>query len=238
MWAKIRSIWTYVAANYVDDFDYFHLGGDDLYVIAENLRHVVSTHSWNHSAPLLLGSPAVDHKKRRFLYCMGGAGYTLNGPALKLLMTLLPTCWPNHLSSEEDRIITDCFRSVGVRCKDTRDDKNEIRFVKEYAHDRPLSVFLTFARLSRFRRYHNFHAEFHSSWTWDKPNPSIPRILRDDFGIVQKELLGQVSTSSATFHLRKVPREQRPPCPYGDGGIRRYHAILYNLCDSSSKPRD
>ena len=38
MWQKIRSIWKYVHLNYRDDFDWFLLGGDDMYYIVENLK--------------------------------------------------------------------------------------------------------------------------------------------------------------------------------------------------------
>lgn len=38
MWQKVRSMWSFVYDNYYDDFDWFHMGGDDMYVIVENLR--------------------------------------------------------------------------------------------------------------------------------------------------------------------------------------------------------
>lgn len=43
MWQKSRAIWKYVNFHYNDDFDWFVLGGDDLFVIVENLRKVC----WN-----------------------------------------------------------------------------------------------------------------------------------------------------------------------------------------------
>ena len=38
MWQKSRSIWKYIHAHYIDSFDYFLLGGDDMFYIIENLR--------------------------------------------------------------------------------------------------------------------------------------------------------------------------------------------------------
>ena len=38
MWQKVRSMWSYVYHNYYDEYDWFHIGGDDLYVLVENLR--------------------------------------------------------------------------------------------------------------------------------------------------------------------------------------------------------
>jgi hypothetical protein len=39
----------------MDDFDYFHLGGDDLFVIVENLRRFLSTVKAKPDEALLLG---------------------------------------------------------------------------------------------------------------------------------------------------------------------------------------
>ncbi|KAI2488689.1 glycoprotein-N-acetylgalactosamine 3-beta-galactosyltransferase [Fragilaria crotonensis] len=38
MWQKVRSIWRFVHKHYTDDFDFFILGGDDLFVLPQNLR--------------------------------------------------------------------------------------------------------------------------------------------------------------------------------------------------------
>ena len=39
MYQKVRSIWNYIAKHYLDDYDYFILGGDDLFLIPTNLRY-------------------------------------------------------------------------------------------------------------------------------------------------------------------------------------------------------
>ncbi|KAK1741065.1 hypothetical protein QTG54_008317 [Skeletonema marinoi] len=41
MFQKTRSILSYVATHYLDDYDYFHLGGDDMHVIVENMRSLM-----------------------------------------------------------------------------------------------------------------------------------------------------------------------------------------------------
>jgi glycoprotein-N-acetylgalactosamine 3-beta-galactosyltransferase len=38
IWQKVRSMWSYIYDNFYDDYDWFHIGGDDLYLIVENLR--------------------------------------------------------------------------------------------------------------------------------------------------------------------------------------------------------
>lgn len=43
MWQKSRAIWKYIDRHYKDEFDWFVLGGDDIFLIVENLRKVCST---------------------------------------------------------------------------------------------------------------------------------------------------------------------------------------------------
>ena len=38
IWQKVRSMWSYVYDNYYEEYDWFHIGGDDLYLLVENLR--------------------------------------------------------------------------------------------------------------------------------------------------------------------------------------------------------
>lgn len=40
MWQKSRAIWKYINFHYKDDYDWFILGGDDIFIIVENLRKV------------------------------------------------------------------------------------------------------------------------------------------------------------------------------------------------------
>ena len=42
MWQKVRAIWAYTYEHYLNDYDYFHLGGDDMYVIPENLKLIAT----------------------------------------------------------------------------------------------------------------------------------------------------------------------------------------------------
>lgn len=205
MWLKVRAIWRYAYDHYRDDYDFFHIGGDDHYVIAENLRHAVSTGSWkgawNDSEPLYLGGSLALNEKRR--YCNGGSGYTLNRVALEMLVEDLfptPRCWPHWRASDEDKIVASCFRSVGIQCMDTNDDKNETR-------------------------YHTWNADQHTDWRIGKPAQDWA-LLPNNHGIAWKEGLGQISETSVSFHLKK--KEIRTI----DSGMRRYHAILYGLCSN------
>jgi glycoprotein-N-acetylgalactosamine 3-beta-galactosyltransferase len=205
MWLKVYAMWRYVYDHYRDDYDFFHIGGDDHYVIAENLRHTVSTGSWkgawNDSEPLYLGGSLALGEKRR--YCNGGSGYTLNRVALKMLVhDLFPTprCWPHWQASDEDKIVASCFRSVGIQCMDTNDDRNETR-------------------------YHTWNADQHADWAIGKPAQDWA-YLPENHGIAWKEGLGQISETSVSFHLKK--KQIRTI----DSGMRRYHAILYGLCSN------
>ena len=74
MWQKVRAIWRYVDQHYADDFDFFILGGDDLFILPQNLRSFLATVG-SPDANLYAGRPL----RAIILYNSGGAGYTLMG---------------------------------------------------------------------------------------------------------------------------------------------------------------
>ena len=43
MWQKSRSIWKYIYTHYKDQFDFFVMGGDDMFYIVENLRSYLAS---------------------------------------------------------------------------------------------------------------------------------------------------------------------------------------------------
>jgi hypothetical protein len=103
MWQKVRSIWSYIYTNYHDSFDYFHLLGDDTYVIVENLRNYLwSIDDENGTKPLYIGGAFKTHGINA---CWGGPGYTLNKVALKWLVTEGFKSDDTTVDSGEDRLI-------------------------------------------------------------------------------------------------------------------------------------
>ena len=38
VWQTIRSMWAYAYEHYLDEYDFFHIAGDDVYIVMENLR--------------------------------------------------------------------------------------------------------------------------------------------------------------------------------------------------------
>mmetsp|Transcript_9694 Transcript_9694/g.16078 ORF Transcript_9694/g.16078 Transcript_9694/m.16078 type:complete len:955 (+) Transcript_9694:76-2940(+) len=134
MWQKIRSIWKYVHKNYRDDFDWFLLGGDDMYYIVENLKtyleskEVVAAKQLDKG--LFLG--------RRFFpptqveFNSGGAGYILDRVALDVLVSHIdgPPCMPHQKGFWEDVNTASCLQKVQEHIFpfDTRDEFGRERF--------------------------------------------------------------------------------------------------------------
>lgn len=211
MWMKVRSMLQFAYENYSEDFDYFHVGGDDMFLIPENLRYVAATGgilgAWNQSGPLFLGSPMADPQRRIWRYNGGGSGYTLNRHALKLLVTVLfptPSCWPHIISSEEDRIVSRCFRSVGIIPPNTHD-----------VNDEPT--------------YHLADFQFHATWNRNRRAFWRPPIMIKFHNISQPEYLRQISKYSVAFHLKPVKEKYRKFWPK-DMNMRRSFALLRGLC--------
>jgi glycoprotein-N-acetylgalactosamine 3-beta-galactosyltransferase len=130
MWQKVRSIWKFVATHYLDEFDWFFQGGDDLFVIPQNLRSYLDT----------LGSPEQDYfVGRRFkaaghnnYFNSGGAGYGLSRGTLRKYRDIgwnHTLCSPKQTTSMEDVMIAQCLRRVfQIDLTDTRDSEGRERF--------------------------------------------------------------------------------------------------------------
>lgn len=205
MWNKVQAMWFYAHENHLFDFNWFHIGGDDMYLIPSNLRRTAAHFPSNKRAWILGGSiPNSKNPKRR--YCGGGAGYTLNRKALQLLVSQMTSgeC-PAETAPDEDVRLSRCLEDVGIRCTDTNDEDEEMR-------------------------YHHLDAQFHAAWVPTRNAVWLWEKLQYFHGIRgNQSQLAQISNTSVSFHLDKSTVRSKAR----DRGIRRYHAILYDLCGSN-----
>ena len=137
IWQKIRAIWSYVYHHYYNDFDWFHIGGDDVWLIVDNLRDYLDSseirlaanysESTNQQTPLFLGGRIFNMfgiKK----FNSGGPGYTLNKASLKLLATHMPMYYQNVATSAEDVLVSRILDELGVDLYPTEDQEKRTRY--------------------------------------------------------------------------------------------------------------
>lgn len=86
MWQKVRSIWRFVGENYLEDHDWFFIGGDDLFVMPHNLKTYLAS---------LTHKDGSDPKAKEYFvgrrfnaggndyFNSGGAGYALSQATLR-----------------------------------------------------------------------------------------------------------------------------------------------------------
>ena len=156
MWQKVRSIWKFVGRHYLDDFDFFHLGGDDMYVLPQNLKSFLASSTENATISderfwgrrLLKPFGAADN-----YYNVGGPGYTLSRSALKRFYENgldHPKCMPNARRASEDVWMSKCLRTAfGIWPEDTRDDQGRER----YHHFSPASHYIMEPSMEEFAWY-------------------------------------------------------------------------------------
>jgi len=133
MWQKVRSIWRFVGTHYLEDFDFFFQGGEDLYVLPENLRTVLADMVTDPTKEDFFGGRRFQWGEgSKVFFNSGGAGYALSQATLrKLIDTGLdhPDCFPHKHSSMEDVFIARCLKDVfDIGLVDTRDDQDRERF--------------------------------------------------------------------------------------------------------------
>lgn len=136
IWQKTRANWRYVCEYYLGDFDYFIFGGDDIFVLPDNLKRYLATDDGIRTAnendePLFLGRRFKQNGNWDRLFNSGGAGYVLNRPALKLLYESFdqPFCQPHLKGFWEDVMVAQCLKKKAkLLPRDTRDDRGRERF--------------------------------------------------------------------------------------------------------------
>lgn len=137
IWQKVRSIWRYVYENYFDEYDYFHIGGDDLFLIPENLKYYLESDeitSITDKKPLFMGRRFAEQGNTKRIFNSGGSGYTMNKLAMELLATQMferedRQCAPVAHTFAEDVMVASCFRFNNIFPYDTRDELGSERYM-------------------------------------------------------------------------------------------------------------
>ena len=140
-------MWSYIYDNYYQDgYDWFHIGGDDLYLIVENLRLYLESEEIQTAAnggvylpdgsettqtPLFLGRRFAYQGDMNDIFVSGGSGYTMNRAALKALVTEgFPKMFAHAHTFSEDTMIARLFRQkFNVFPYDTKDDAGGERYM-------------------------------------------------------------------------------------------------------------
>jgi len=211
IWQKIRSVWSYIYDYHYDSYDWFHIGGDDLYLLVENLRLYLESEEIQLAAnggevlpdpskppssqyPLFLGRRFKERGNADKIFNSGGSGYTMNKAALKaLVVDGFPTCMPHLKTFAEDVMVAKCLReNIDVYPYDTKDEDGG-------------------------ERYMPFQPQHHLTY-------KIPKGETDDwyanYSINIKEGFDHCAAKSVAFHYIKPNL------------MKRMHAILYGLCPS------
>jgi len=136
MWQKSRSIWKHIARHYADEFDYFLMGGDDMFYLVENLIRYLGSEEIvaaqrDSAHGLFLGRRFFPPKQN--VFNSGGAGYLLDQKALRLLAGNIdsPKCFSHQVGFWEDVNVANCLRVSSNKelvPYDTRDSQKRERF--------------------------------------------------------------------------------------------------------------
>jgi glycoprotein-N-acetylgalactosamine 3-beta-galactosyltransferase len=212
LWGKVRSMLSYAYDNYYTKYDWFHISGDDLFLIVENLKFYLDSDEirtasnggyflpststeQQQQTPLYLGRRYAYLGNRDEMYNAGGSGYTLNKAALKLLVTQgLESYGQNDYTPWDDLMVGRVLKHYGVLPYVTTDMYGSERY-----ND------LQPGTLYSYRIPENITNDWYATYSIDI-----------------KEGLNHSSTYSIAYHYVK------------DDFQKRLYALLYNLCPSEA----
>jgi len=119
MYQRVRAILAYLYDNFLDDYDFFHIAGDDVYLIVENLKEYLASEEvrkWDEVPGQYLFAGFWVHwggMKPGEFYLGGGSGYSISRKALKAFVEgPLQTCNTHFEGSSEDLKISECMRNL------------------------------------------------------------------------------------------------------------------------------
>ena len=220
---RVRVMMAYLYDNFLDDYDYFHFSGDDLYMMVENMKEFLASDKvkeWDEVpdqymiAGFWINWRAVDEKGD--FYLGGGSGYTLSKKALKAYVEgPLQYCNTNKETPMEDIEFSQCVKKyLTTKFIDTRDEVG--------AH-----------------RYHQYNVGMHSAWPRNRESNKIfghkmnrvihnsLRHMEEEFGFPFVTQDAYVSNSSVVFHNHDASY------------LRRMEVLLYgnidDVCSSLEK---
>jgi glycoprotein-N-acetylgalactosamine 3-beta-galactosyltransferase len=136
MWQKSREIWKFIYRNYRDQFDFFVLGGDDMFYIMESLGGYLMSSEVREEVEngrgVFLGRRF--YPAQPLVFNSGGAGYTLDRVSLDALYNVLdkPVCFAHQHTFAEDVNVARCLRYSAIYPHDTRDESKAGGVVFEY----------------------------------------------------------------------------------------------------------
>lgn len=112
--------------TYKNDFDWFYKCDDDVFIVMENLRHLLAKHESR--VPVYIGHQFRVRTKQGYL--SGGAGYAINRRALEMInaegFDVPGRC--DVSGKDEDLDIGRCFAKIGVKIYSTVDTQGRQSF--------------------------------------------------------------------------------------------------------------
>lgn len=137
MWGKVKLMLQYIHKYFIDDYDWFFKADDDTFLIAENMRYLLSAYSPDD--PLYFGYK-MNTSDHIWGYFSGGSGYVLSRKTVRIFVEQIMTQprfyheqnWKGcHLETDErieDWEITMCLDYYNIYPGDGRDAAKRDRF--------------------------------------------------------------------------------------------------------------
>lgn len=139
MWGKEKSMLKYIYDNFINDYDWFHKGDDDMFLIPENMRFLLAAYSPDH--PIYFGHKfnTTAHKRG---YFSGGSGYVMSRQTVRIFVEKIlrnpdfyrqdesngNVCHIENDKETEDWHISICLDYYDVYAGDSRDLVKRDRF--------------------------------------------------------------------------------------------------------------
>ncbi len=238
MWQKIRSMWAYAYDHYLDEYDYFHIAGDDVYIAVENLRAFLDGPYVNQLENGYLDEISSDPQyiKEAKKWLDGGDYRNQYGISSRPLYFGNPCFWKNKVwpcggpGYTMNRAALEVFGKLKLQsCNADFSDSREDLFMGSCFEQIGIKISHVFDHDSGSRFLENLSR---------KPGAPVNKggmnfgtgseKIAEKYNLIPKTFLDGISEEAISFHL-KISKLDHSPGTIAEL-IYRYHALLYNLC--------
>lgn len=209
MTQRTRTILAYLYDHFLNDYDYFHIGGDDMFLIVENLKEFLASdkvQQWDRVADqyMIAGfRMLLKFGRKKLSFFGGGSGYTISRKALKAFVEgPLQYCDTEIERPNEDIWFSNCANLLSTKLIDSRDSSGAHRY-----HQMSVQIHSTFPEK-------NISLSKADSFLLQSVDQSLQTMERE-FSYPLVYMDKYISNSSIVFH-RHNPQQ-----------LRRYELLLY-----------
>ena len=245
MWQKVRSMWAYAYDHYLDEYDFFHICGDDTYIVVENLRAFLDgpyvSKLENGYLDEISGSPKFKREAKKWLD--GGDYRELHGISTRPLyfgspcsyQKIFPCGGPGYTLNRAALEVLGKLKIDELPWADLMDSREDLMIGSIFGK---AGIRLSHVYDPGSGMRYGESAAFSYRMASEPLASNGLKATMSKYGLVARDYLDGISEEMASLHVKQDKKFLKKNHHTIPELLYRYHAILYDLCPKDRLSKD